>query len=153
MLICASVLWGPRLSAAERPDFSGTYTLKAKDNHTRGTLRVAQTDNAVEIARVTDGEPSTYQLRLDGTEAPYVSPGGARGTCAARLKGKSLLLDMTVTARPQANGPVVQMRTRERWSLSSDAKTLTIRNDVDFPNMPLDGFQVVKPWSDIYTRD
>jgi hypothetical protein len=75
------------------------------------------------------------------------------GTSQTQFKGKSLAVDIFVVTTPTPNGPKVQIHTKERWELSSDLKTLTIRKEVDFPTVPLGGFQVIEPWSEIYTRN
>jgi hypothetical protein len=147
--------------AADKRDFSGLYMLKEKTKQPKPekgeawTLRVTQTATAVEVTRVMDSHQNVNKFPLDGSEGPYVSPGGPTGTCKAQLKSKYLILDTFVTSHPQPNGPAVQMHTRERWELSSDSKTLKIRTDVDFPQFSgiLNGFQVVEPWSEIYTRN
>lgn len=148
-------------AAADKRDFSGSYTLKENTKAPRlqkgeaWTIRVAQTESAIEVTRVMDGHQNLNKFPLDGSEGRYVSPGGPTGTCKAQFKGKYLILDTFITTRPQPNGPLVQMHTRERWELSSDAKTLKIHTDVDFPQFSgtLNGFQVFEPSSEIYTRN
>jgi hypothetical protein len=145
--------------AAGKVDFSGSYTLKRKsakpDEVEAWTLRVSQSESAIEVARNVNGHPFVNKFPLDGSEGKYVTPGGSTGTCKAQLKSKSLILDSFVTTHPLTNGPAVQMHTRERWDLSSDSKTLKIHTDVDFPNLSgtLNGFQVVEPSTEIYTRN
>lgn len=147
--------------ATDKRDFSGLYTLKEKTKDPQvqkgevWTLRVIQTPAAIKVTRVGEGHQNVNKFPLDGSEGPYVSPGGPTGTCKAQFKSKYLILDTFVTTRPQANGPAVQMHTRERWELSPDTKTLKIRSDVDFPQFTgtLNGFQVVEPWSEIYIRN
>lgn len=149
----------PEAAGTDRPDFSGSYTLtgtKGASKTKRATaslLQVIQTGAEIEVSRTFDGKAYLNRLKLDGTEGEYRSEGGAQGTSTARFKGKALIIDTQVTTRPQANGPAVQIHTRERWTLSSDLRTLIIRSDVDFPNSGLGGFQVIEPWSEIYTRN
>jgi len=147
--------------AADKRDFSGSYTLKEKTDASKlqkgkaSTLRVIQTESAIEITKVVDGHQNVNKFPLDGSEGKYTSPGGPTGTCKAQFKSKYLILDTIVTTHPQPNGPPVQMHTRERWELSPDSNTLKIRTDVDFPQLSrtLNGFQVVEPWSEIYIRN
>jgi hypothetical protein len=147
--------------AADKRDFSGSYTLKENtkapklEKSEAWTIRVNQTESAIEVTRVMDGHQNLNKFPLDGSEGPYTSPGGPTGTCKAQFKSKYLILDTFVTTHPQPNAPAVQMHTKERWELSSDATTLKIRTDVDFPQFSgtLNGFQVVEPWSEIYTRN
>jgi hypothetical protein len=149
----------PEGIGADKPDFSGSYTLtgtKGRSKTKRATaslLQVVQTGVEIEVSRTFDGKAYLNRFKLDGTEAEYRSEGGVQGTSTARFKGKALIIDTQVTTRPQANGPAVQIHTKEQWTLSSDSKTLTIRSDVDFPNSGLGGFQIVEPWSEIYTRN
>ncbi len=145
------------IDAAEKPDFGGTYIQKAGKDASRNavapstSLSVLQTQSAIEIIRITDGkqeEKNTFPL--DGTKGAYISPGGSKGACMGRIRGDTLTLDMYVTSRPFADGPEVTIHMRERWKLSSDSKTLTIRSEVDSPL--LGGFQVVEPETSVYTR-
>jgi hypothetical protein len=149
----------PTTADANKPDFSGSYTLKHSKKASKAerekvwTLQVKQTESAIQVTRVMDAHPNTNEFPLNGGEGRYVSPGGPAGTCKARWKGKTLVLDSLVIAHPQANGPAVQLHTKERWELSSDLKTLTIRSDVDFPGSLVNNFQLVEPWTEIYTRN
>ncbi len=47
--------------------------------------------------------------------------------------GQYLVLESVVAARPQPNGLFARIHTKERWQLSSDSKTLTVKSDVIFP--------------------
>lgn len=151
----------PAIRAADNAkiDLSGAYTLtgaKGSFKMNRGAswrLDVVQAGAEINVTKTTDGKATANRFMLDGTEAPYVSEGGAKGTCTARWTGKTLVIDTYVASRPQRGGPEVRIHTREQWTLSPDLKTLTIRSDVDFPNSGLGGFQVVEPWSEIYTRN
>ena len=40
-----------------------------------------------------------------------------------------------MVTRPQPTA-TVRMHTKERWQLSTDGKSLTIKSDVDFPDFP-----------------
>ncbi len=62
-----------------------------------------------------------------------MSPGGVSGKCKAQVKGKYLILESVVVAQPQPR-TAVRMHTKERWRLSTDANTLTIKSDSDFPD-------------------
>ena len=145
--------------AANSPDFSGSYVLTGgKGNFdakkAKGwTLHVVQTATAVEVSKVADGSENKNVFPLDGTAGPCVSSGGVAGTCKGQLKGKELNLESLFAPRAGGNSPSVAILTKERWQLSSDLKTLTIRFDVDSPNSPVAGFQVIQPWSEIYTRN
>jgi hypothetical protein len=147
---------------ADKPDFSGAYTLrgiKGGFKMKKGdswTLRVVQGEAVIEITKVMDVHQNTNKYRLDSTQGVYDSPGGPKGTCTARFKGKSLILDAFVTMHAQPNGPVVQIHTRERWELSLDSKTLTIRTDLDgYVQLGASRGFTKSPerWSEIYWRD
>jgi len=66
------------------------------------------------------------------------SPGGVSGKCNAQLKPKYLIVESVVLSRPQQAASPTRMHTKEKWQLSSDAKILTIKSDVDFPDFPAD---------------
>ena len=155
LLITMCMMPAPDLLAAEPLDFSGRYTLARVRGAPKSykipsqTLQVIQNDLAVEITRTTEGKPDRYKATLDGAEAAYISPGGMRGTCNARLKGKTLLLETSITMRPQGANQTVQVRTRERWTLSKDGKELTVRTEVVSPLIAPGGFDLFEPRIDL----
>jgi tetratricopeptide (TPR) repeat protein len=158
MIVAALPILVGRAAAADKPDFSGYFTStaikgssKAKASPT-STLQAVQSDAEIVVTRTADGDVYTNRFRLDGAEAPSITETGVRGVSTARFKGKTLIVDTRVAAHPQPNGPAVQIHSIEQWTLSSDLKTLTIRNDVEFPNSGLGGFKVIEPWSEVYTR-
>lgn len=143
----------------DKPDFTGSFSLSAVKGALKITkadpwlLRIAQTDQDIEITKMADGKSTTNRFKLDGTESPYTTESGVKGVSKARIKGKTLIVETLVIVHPKSNGPAVQTHTKEQWKLSSDLKTLTIRNEVDFPNSGLGGLQLVEPWSEVYTRE
>ncbi len=157
LVLVAGVI-GSRLESAERPDFSGSYVLmvtKGSVQPKKGldwTLNVAQHDSLIEITKMMDGEGDNYKARLDGSETPYLSPGGAKGICTARIKGKTLQLETLVTSRPRAGAPPAQIRTKQKWNLSADGRTLTIRNEVEGAALGFNGLPVTEPWTEVYSR-
>lgn len=151
-----SLLVSVSMAESETPNFSGSFTLTGRKgaqarNGEASTLQVSQTESEIEITRVTGGHQNANSCPLNGGERRYTSPGGAAGTCKARFKGRGLVLEILATTNPQHPGPVVQVHIRERWELSSDLKTLTIRSDVDYPGSPANRFTPVD-WTEIYTR-
>jgi hypothetical protein len=88
--------------------------------------------------RVELGKRTTSRCPFNGSDGDYTSPGGGSGRCKAQLKAKQLILESVVAARPQPTTPAVHMHTKERWQLSTDAKTLIIKSDVDFLDFPSD---------------
>ncbi len=143
--------------AGERPDYAGTYTVKPTKgkaaNSVNTVLHVVQHDDAIEITHVESGRTMTSRFPLNGSEGDYTSPGGVAGKGKAQFKGKDLILESVVVTKPQPNGPNVRMRTRERWRLSSDSKVLTIRFDVDFPDLEaLTRGVTDQSWTETYLR-
>jgi hypothetical protein len=145
-------------TAADKPDFSGTYTLtgakggfKLKKGES-WTLEVSQADSTIEVTTNQNGLRTKNKFLFSGAESIYVSPGGVKGTSKTQLKGKTLTIETFINSSPTPNGTAAQLHTRERWELSSDSKTLTIQHQVDSPSVP-GGFQVIEPWSEIYTRN
>jgi hypothetical protein len=123
--------------AADRVNYSGKYSLQgqkmASGSKIDSTLEVIQSEDSIEVTRMEQGSKTTNRYPLNGSEGDYKSPGGSPGKCKAQLKDKYLVLESVVTARPQPNGPP-----KERWQLSSDSKTLTVKSEEDFPDAPKD---------------
>jgi hypothetical protein len=142
--------------AADRPNFSGAYTQTGSKGSTRfekgnaTTLNVVQTEMSIEVTESEGGRRATNSYPLGGQEGAFVSPGGAKGTCKGQFKKNYLILESVATSHPQANGPAVQIHTKQKWELSPDLKTLSVRFDVDSPQSPIN---VVEPWTEIYTRN
>jgi hypothetical protein len=125
--------------AADNASYSGKYSAQRPKNAPSGSaeavLEVVQTDDGVEITRVESGKRTTSRCPFNGSEGDYTSPGGITGKCKAQLKGKNLIIESVLLAHPQPTTSV-RMHTKERWQLASDAKTLTIKADEDFPDFP-----------------
>ena len=143
--VCAAVvltLVSARSSASDKIIFSGKYVADQAKNSPEGenasTLEVVQSDDSVEITRVELGKKTVSHCPLNGSDGDYTSPGGLSGKCKAQLKQKYLMLESVVLTRSQQAASSVRMHTKEKWQLSSDAKTLTIKSDVDFPDFPAD---------------
>lgn len=124
--------------AADQPSFTGKYSSVDKKNSPDNevTLDVAQSADGIEVTETLQGKRTTNRFRLDGSEGDYVTPGGVRGRCHARLKKNQLVLEWLATVQPDGAARPVRQHTRERWQLSADSKTLTIQTDVDFPDFP-----------------
>lgn len=167
--LAALLLLAASLGAAETQNaqnFSGSYTLTgakgdfefSKDDV--WTLTVVQSADAIEVTRVMDGRASKNRFPLDGVEGDYTSPTGVAGKCKGQLKGslkgaqrRTLTLEFTIVTYPARDRPGFDTRTRERWELSANSKTLTIRSEVDYPGSLLEGLPVTTPWTEIYTRN
>lgn len=126
--------------AAYKLNFSGKYVIEPAKKTSGGasdsTLEVLQNDDGVEIIRSELGKKTISRCPLNGLEGDYMSPGGVPGKCKAQLKPKYLIIESVVATRPQQTSPPVRMHTKEKWQLSSDAKTLSIKSEVDFPDLP-----------------
>ena len=159
LVFAALLFMGSVIVAAERPSFSGSYTLKRdkvdsiSNEATVWTLTVIQTEVAIEVTRVENGQWNVTRYPLDGTEGTYTSPGGAPGKCKGQFKRKNLILESVVPRHPLPNGPTVVVHTKERWELSSDSKKLTIHYDATIPQIPLNDNQVIEPSTEIYIRN
>jgi hypothetical protein len=137
------IAWSAKTGlAADKVNYSGRYSVERMKTTSGGesdsTLEVAQNEDSIEVTRVELGKRSTSHCPLNGSEGDYTSPGGVSGKCKAQLKPKYLVLESVVVGRPQPKSPPVRMHTKERWQLSADGKTLTIKSDVDFPDFPAD---------------
>lgn len=126
--------------AADKPNFSGTYSSEVlkqtNGSPTNATLEVTQTEEAIEITWVESGKRATSRCPFNGQAGPYISPGQVSGTCKAVIKGKNLSLESMVVTHPQTSSSPVRIHTIERWQLSSDLQTLTIKSQSDFPDFP-----------------
>jgi hypothetical protein len=147
------------MAQVDRPNFAGSYKLTAIKGGIRQqqaaswTLRVAQTESIVEVTKAMDGFEISYRCPVDGEPAKFSTPDGGIGTCRARWKEKTLELEKLISRRPKPKAAEVQTQIWERWKLSSDSKTLTIRVDVNFPGTPISGAQLIGPSTEIYARN
>jgi hypothetical protein len=145
--------------AAPKPDYSGQYLLELRKAQ-RGSLTsqrlvVQQTDNAVEVTMIDGDKRITNQYSLNGSEGPYTSPAGVTGKCRGKIDDGNLVLESVVVTKPQPFAPPVSIHTRDRWHLSSDLKTLTVKSEVDFPGSPQEARMVTGTYasgSRRYTR-
>ncbi len=126
--------------AADKVNYSGKYSIQARKtasgSDTDATLEVVQNADSIEITRVERGKRTTNRYPLNGSEGDYTSPGGLAGKCKAQLKDKYLVLESVIAARPQPNAAPMRMHTKERWRLSADSRTLTVKSEVEFPDVP-----------------
>jgi len=137
------IAWSTKTGlATDKVNYSGKYSsdrpMSKSGVETESTLEVVQNEDSIEITRVELGKRTTSHCPFNGSEGDYMSPGGVSGKCKAQLKAKYLVLESVVVGRPQATAPPVRVHTKERWQLSADGKSLTIKSDVDFPDFPAD---------------
>jgi hypothetical protein len=142
-VVCVGLVmtWSAKTGlAADKANYTGTFSLQggktASAGETDPTLEVVQTQDSIDVTREEQGRKTASRCPLNGSDGDYTSPGGVSGKCKAELKGKYLILGSVIVTRPQPSAPPVRMHTKERWQLSPDSKTLTIRSDVDFPDFP-----------------
>jgi len=123
--------------AASTLNFTGKYVHKGQKGNSgidpEVTLEVVQKDGAVEITREELGSKTTNRYTLDNAEEDCLAAGDIEGKCKARLTGKLLILESVVLSDDHTTGNPVHIRTVQEWQLSSDSKTLTIRQSVDIP--------------------
>ena len=143
--VCISLMvtWSANsVQATDKTNYSGRYTLQGQKStsgiKTDSTIEVLQNQESLEITRSEQGHRTTNRYPLNGSEGDYTSSGGVPGKCRAELKGKYLVLESVVMARPQPSAPPVRMHAKERGQLSADSRTLTIKSAVDFPDFPGD---------------
>ena len=142
LVAVAAIVLGisPRIAiAGEMPNYSGKYlqeqSKKEASTLPDSILEVTQTEDAVVITQEIYGKKVTAHCPFNGSDGDYTSPGGILGKCKARLDQKSLTVESFLIAHTPSK-ETVRMHSKERWQLSKDGKTLTIRTDTDFPDFP-----------------
>jgi hypothetical protein len=156
------LLLAPSVSAAEKTDFSGSFTLSKVRGGNFGlgpkkgtvwTLDVIQTSTGVQVTKVRTYQRIVNTFPLNGTEGVCKDPYGT-GKCKGHFKGKYLYLDSFVVV-PPTGGRKIQGHMIERWELSADLSTLAIRNE--FETTDANNGQIipnnVRSWSEVYTRN
>ena len=137
-LMVVVILCVPAL-AAESNGYTGKYIAerpnKAPSGSLDSTLEVVQNENAIEVTLLQSGKTTVSRCPFDGSDGDYESPSGISGKCKARWKEKNLIIESIIVTHPQPTASV-RVHTKERWQLSKDGKTLTIKSDVDFPDFP-----------------
>lgn len=126
--------------AATTPDFSGDYATQQKksDKAITASLHVVQTDSAIEVTRIYGDKSVTNRFPLDGSDGDYTTETGVRGKCRAQLKNDTLELESLVAEHPKVNAPTIRFDTIEKWRLSADTKTLTIKTEIKSPDVSAD---------------
>ncbi len=134
------VAWSANTAlGAEMVNYSGKYSLQVtRMASSKLDLEVIQSKDSIEVTRMEESSKTTNRYPLNGSDGDYKSRTGSSGRCKAQLKGKYLVLESVVTARPQPNAAPMRIHTKERWQLSSDSKILTVKSEVSFPDVPRD---------------
>jgi len=153
--IASTIVPAPAADRA-KPDFSGTYApgnATGKINHD-WVLDVVQTDAEIKVTETIAGKPITNEFKLDGSEAPYRTAvaGGGKGTCTARLKGRTLLLDWRATISQSDGRPERQIHVTEEWVLSPDSKTIRVHKFASTKG-ELGGADILVAWSRIRSSE
>lgn len=135
---CAAVLIlfaSERTSASDSFNLSGKYVEETKDrSEDISNLEVIQNNENIEFTRVKLGKRTVGHCPLNGSEGDYTGPDGRSGKCKAKLKPKYLIIESDEMTHPKLYAPT-RIHRKEKWHLSSDAKTLTIEYDVGFPDL------------------
>jgi len=138
--VLLALAFGVNAGVAAGKNYSGKYSLQvqrhASGNNAGSTIEVVQNEDSIDVTRVEQGTRTSNRYPLNGGDGDYTSSGGVRGKCKAQLKDKYLVLESVVAATPEPNAPPMRVHTKERWQLSADAKTLTVKSDMDFPDAP-----------------
>jgi hypothetical protein len=131
-VIVAAILALTAVASAQRPDFSGTWTLDpaaspaAGDADGDGTLRIKQTADALTIERPMGERHVTLTCKLDGTESRnmLIGRGGqpADSISTATWDGPKL----TIATKQEMDGQVTE--STEVLALAGDTLTVEIRS-------------------------
>jgi hypothetical protein len=137
-LIAAAILAVASVAFAQKPDFSGTWTLDPAASGMAGApgggapggggalgqgATVKQTADAITITRTMGDQTITTTYKLDGTESKNTMTTGRgtfESTATAKWEGNTLVV---TTKQDMGNGPV---ETTQRWTV--DGSTLTVEN-------------------------
>ena len=144
--------------AAPKLDFSGTYTAReknAKASVPPTILRVVQSESSVDVTRVANERELTNRFPLDGTDGNYTTATGLHGKSKAQFKNDALVLENFVASPPDASGRSIRFHTTETWKLAGDAKLLTIKTEVEAPDLSPEVAAAAfpnNPWTQTYQR-
>ena len=119
--------------ADDKIDYSGTYSLEEQNRKSgkkpESTLEVVQNQDRIKIIKDEPRRTTTSDCPLSSSNQDYRNLGGK---CRAQLKGKNLILESVVDTFEGRTHSPLRVHTKERWELSTDNKTLTIKSDIDF---------------------
>jgi hypothetical protein len=116
------------------PDFNGDYKLvsiradHSLPNDDPGeTIHVVQSSETLSVTSIAAGKAQTKTYDLTGRETRETTRDGISTTHRARFEGNKLTIDSTF----QKQG--VGFKSKEKWTISKDAKTLKIETDDEIP--------------------
>jgi hypothetical protein len=109
------------------PDLSGTWVLNHKKSKHSGvrheTVVIRRSGAEITMKFVSDGKPSIKTLFADGQIHPWSMQEHDQATSQSYWKDSVLVAETMVISSAIPRYPV--FRYQERWSLSSDGRTLT----------------------------
>jgi len=152
--------------AGNLPDFSGSYVLLSstsdrgspsggwehKDMMAKSatTLEIAQSSSTVAATQAwKEGLTNFNQYQLDGKEGVFHSADDVEGRCRAHIKNNQLIIESTVVRNLPNNDHPSKTHSRSVWVLSADGKTLSITQEDDWPDIPINVHAIYKM---VYTR-
>ncbi len=103
-LACSCAVLG-----ADIPIFSGTYNQQKPKPPKPHTLRVSQSQTAVEVTSENAGKTAVTRVSLNGSPVECTTPSGTAGKCRAQIDGSQLTIESNVFTRTEPNGPVARM--------------------------------------------
>jgi hypothetical protein len=116
------------------PNFSGSYQLTSRRGVTKKKkalpleiLKVHHEGLMLDVIITREGKEEQRHFTLDGSESKTIHPQGGVTTEKARIKKTALEIESIF----HLSGNPVSFRMKEKWQLSRDAKTLTIRSQED----------------------
>jgi hypothetical protein len=154
-ILSVALVYSCAVLAADQPNFSGTYNQQKPKPPKPHTLRVSQSQIAIEVTSENAGKTAVTRVPLDGSAVECTTPSGAAGKCRAQIDGSQLTIESNVFTRTEPNGPLARMHLRQDWQLSADGKTLTIRNQIDSPQISPEVLSIIapnNPWTETYER-
>ena len=124
--------------ADDKMDYSGKYSLEEQNHKSRkqadSTLEVVQNEDRVKIIKVEPRKTTISDCPLSSSDRAYRN---LADKCRAQLKGRNLIVESVVNTFREPTHSPLRVHTKERWELSADNKTLTIKSDTDFMDCSL----------------
>jgi hypothetical protein len=133
-VIAAAILTVATLAWAQKPDFSGTWTLDPAASTMPGAtgggggrggggpITVKQTADTLTIERTQGENKVTMTYKLDGSESVNTMTGRGGQTVEARSVAKWDANKLTINTKRQMGDQTVE--TTETWSLAGDVLTI-----------------------------
>lgn len=138
VVAAAAVLAVATVAFAQKPDFSGSWTLDPDASQMggggggggrgfgAGPLTVTQTADALTIERTMGENKVTTTYKLDGTESTNTMMGRGGQTQEVKSVAKWDGATLTITSKRDMGGQTVE--TTEKWSLAGNVLTIEATN-------------------------